>query len=224
MDLSDSKVRAHVNKRFRAQGDPVKACARCYAVKPHTEFGVRTNGGADGRQSRCLTCEASRTSAYHAANGKTVALRKQRHYVGNLETHRARSRQYQRDHPDVIRASVQRRRAVKAGVTVDSFTASDLRTDWEESDLWDCFFCGGPLSDGYDVEHFFPMFPDDEQSTPPGPHALWNLVPSCAPCNRGVNGKHSREPWQFLRESLSEQGVDLDACLTSLEAIAARRR
>ncbi|WP_280888177.1 HNH endonuclease signature motif containing protein [Streptomyces sp. LBL] len=116
-----------------------------------------------------------------------------------------------------MRAASQRRRASIAEATIETFTARDLRHDWEDHDLYACFFCGGFLVDGYEVEHFYPL-------SKGGPHALFNLLPSCAPCNRGVNGKHSREPWQFLREALADQGTELDACLASIDAIAARRR
>lgn len=103
-----------------------------------------------------------------------------------------------------------KRRALTSGATAEPFTARDLRTDWGEHDLWSCFFCGDSLTNGYDVEHFYPL-------SKGGPHALFNLVPSCAPCNRGAGGKGTKEPWGYLRESLAEQGTDLDACLALLD-------
>ncbi|MFI9123870.1 HNH endonuclease [Streptomyces bikiniensis] len=101
-----------------------------------------------------------------------------------------------------------RRRARKASATIEPFTPADLRHDWEDLDLWDCFFCGGPLTDLH-VDHFYPLKPADEEAAP-GPHAVFNLVPSCAECNLS---KSNGDPWEFLRKSLAARGVDLDAAL-----------
>lgn len=118
---------------------------------------------------------------------------------------------------------MERRRAIKKGATTEPFTTRDLRHDWEDHDLYACFFCGGPLTDGYEVEHFYPLLPPEGSGVPRGPHALFNLVPSCMPCNRGAGGKGTKEPWGYLSEALAEQGIDLDAVVTSMEANAARR-
>ncbi|MER7922168.1 HNH endonuclease [Streptomyces sp. NPDC096057] len=144
--------------------------------------------------------------------------------VANPEAVREAQRRYRTAHPEVVREQRARRRAVIAEATTEDFTVRDLRHDWEDHDFYGCFFCGGPLSDGYEVEHFYPLRPLKGSGVPQGPHAVWNLLPSCAPCNRGAGGKGSKEPWQFLRESLAEQGVDLGSAIATLEAIAARRR
>jgi 5-methylcytosine-specific restriction endonuclease McrA len=118
----------------------------------------------------------------------------------------------------VWRTCQQRRRATIAEATVEPFTARDLRRDWEDHDLYGCFFCGGTLTDGYEVEHFYAL-------SKGGPHAVFNLVPSCVPCNRGAGGKGTKEPWGYLREALEEQGVDSDAVQAGVEAaIEARCR
>ncbi|MFE0326271.1 HNH endonuclease [Streptomyces sp. NPDC058960] len=140
------------------------------------------------------------------------------------EADRERNKRWRTENPDKARAKELRRRAAESNATVEPFTARDLRRDWEDHDLYACFFCGGPLTDGYDVEHFYPLRPLGGSGVPQGPHAVWNLLPSCAPCNRGAGGKGTEEPWGYLRESLAEQGVDLDAAIAGLEAVAARRR
>ncbi|MFF5760765.1 HNH endonuclease [Streptomyces longwoodensis] len=178
---------------------------------------------------------STRSREYYTRNRDRIAEYSAAYYRENKDRHRERNRRWVRENPErfaaiqrryrsanpgkaVVRA--QKRRAIKAEATVTPFTARDLRHDWEDHDLWSCFFCGGSLTDAFDVEHFYPLVPDDEDAEP-GPHALFNLVPSCPACNRGRDGKHSKEPWQFLRESLAEQGTDLDACL---EFLAGRRR
>ncbi|MFD5161035.1 HNH endonuclease [Streptomyces hawaiiensis] len=102
---------------------------------------------------------------------------------------------------------------------MQNFTPGDLRRDWGDHDLYDCFFCGGPATPLH-VEHFYPLKPADEDALP-GPHALFNLVPACETCNLS---KSNKEPWGYLREALAEQGTDLDACIEALEQAAARRR
>ncbi|MGW0468327.1 HNH endonuclease [Streptomyces sp. NPDC003027] len=110
--------------------------------------------------------------------------------------------------PDQYQEHNRRRRARKAAATIEPFTPADLRADWEEHDLWGCFFCGGPLTDLH-VDHFYPLRPADEEEAP-GPHAVFNLVPACAECNLS---KSNSDPWEFLRDALAARGVDLEACL-----------
>jgi 5-methylcytosine-specific restriction endonuclease McrA len=141
-------------------------------------------------------------------------------YLQNRERNAARSRQWAEENPEaareISRMGSQRRRATKAEAAVEPFTARDLRRDWEGHDLYACFFCGGSLTDGYDVEHFYPL-------SNGGPHALFNIVPSCMPCNRGAGGKGTKEPWGYFREALTEQGIDLDAVQAGIEAARRRR-
>lgn len=167
---------------------------------------------ADNRDAR-----ADSARKWRSENPSKMAAAKLRWSRENPDANRQNARRWRAANPGKSRMLDQRKRAMKKAATVEPFTARDLRNDWEDHDLYACFFCGGSLADGYDVEHFYAL-------SQGGPHALFNLVPSCAPCNRGVDGKHSREPWQFLRESLAEQGTDLDAAIAGLEAIAARRR
>ncbi|CAL9377516.1 hypothetical protein [Streptomyces sp. enrichment culture] len=246
MDLSDRATRMRVNKRFREKGIPAKVCGKCFVAKGHEAFSA-DKGKPDGRQGRCRSCDAEANArwvlenrerkrasegSYRARNREKAAaasrhwywqnraarsVTKRRYYAANRGQCIDAVRRWREENPDKYRATNQARKARNANVPTEPFTARDLSHDWEDHDLWSCFFCGGSLADGYDVEHFYPKFPDDEETTPAGPHAVWNLVPSCVPCNRGVDGKHSREPWQFLRESLAEQAIDLDACLAVLD-------
>ncbi|MEU3297331.1 hypothetical protein ABZ722_33985 [Streptomyces longwoodensis] len=246
MDLSDRATRMRVNKRFRERGIPAKVCGKCFVVKGHAAF-YTDSKAADGRRANCRECFAETSRRWYAQNRDRKAESDRQWYAQNRDRKAETDRQWRaqnpdyfrqwyeanRDHkveharqwraqnPDKVRMADQRRKAAAKNVPTEPFTASDLRHDWEDHDLWSCFFCGGSLTDAFDIEHFYPKFPDDEETTPAGPHAVWNLVPSCPACNRGRDGKHSKEPWQFLRESLAEQGIDLDACL---EFLAGRRR
>ncbi|MFB7919238.1 HNH endonuclease [Streptomyces sp. NPDC056061] len=87
---------------------------------------------------------------------------------------------------------------------VEPFTHTDMLRDWEDHDLYACAFCGGPYEE---IEHLVPL-------SRGGEHSLANLVPSCIECNRGVGGKHARDPWEWLAERFPELApilIDVDA-------------
>lgn len=212
-----------------------KRCTKCGEVKELEEFN-RNAMGRLGRTAKCKSCRRSEAADYRTRNSvriksdnKVYKARRRlevpekirvanREYMArdraaDPEKYRARNRGHYRKNPDAYKAAVARRRATQTAATVEQFKPVEIWLDWEEADLWDCFYCGCALtSENLEVEHFYPLVPDDEDA-PPGPHALFNLVPSCRDCNRGTGGKHSREPWAFLREALIARGVDLDRCL-----------
>lgn len=225
--------------------EETKRCTECGHTKALRDFYKRGDGAK--YRSRCKECmraqfraarvqdPAKRTATearyreanpdqvahskreYRDRNRKIINERQALYRLANRDACNERSRDWAERNPDACRQRGHRYRARKASSMVEPFTSRDLRHDWEDHDLYACFFCGGTLVDGYEVEHFYALSKD-------GPHALFNLVPSCMPCNRGVGGKGTKEPWGYLREALAEQGTDLDACLAGLEAIAARRR
>ncbi|MFH9712571.1 HNH endonuclease [Streptomyces luteogriseus] len=153
--------------------------------------------------------KAQSNRQWHAENRERISERKRTYYTANRDRIIEASRRWAAENADKVRDKTHRRRAAIAEATTEPFTARDLRRDWEDHDLYDCFFCGGTLTDGYEVEHFYAL-------SKGGPHALFNLVPSCAPCNHGAGGKGTKEPWGYLREALAEQGTDLDACVELL--------
>ncbi|MFF8455745.1 HNH endonuclease [Streptomyces albidoflavus] len=235
--LADKKYRMRFNKALREKGVPAKACGTCFVVKGHGEFhgdGKR----AGGRQSRCKACALSANRRWNTENPKRQAeysrrwrkenrervAEAQRHYHGENREQRAEysrrwhaenrervaqnHRRWREANPELVAEHTRRRRARKAAATVTPFTPADLRADWEEHDLYGCFYCGGP-AEPLHVDHFYPLNPADEDAAP-GPHAVDNLVPACETCN---TSKGNRDPWAFLSDALAARGVDLDACL-----------
>ncbi|MFI7096419.1 HNH endonuclease [Streptomyces lydicus] len=131
-----------------------------------------------------------------------------------------RTAKRRRLNPIAAREDGNRRRAALAQATVEAFSAADMTRDWGDHELQGCFFCGCTLTtDNLQVEHFYPLQPAAD--VPQGHHALWNLVPACAPCNQS---KGNRDPWAFLERALAERGIDLDACLETIDAVMRRRR
>ncbi|MCY0926228.1 HNH endonuclease [Streptomyces sp. H27-H1] len=151
------------------------------------------------RQWREANPERSRESARESTR---------RWREANSERSQEIVRQWREENPERLREYSRRRRALEASAAIEPFTARDLRADWEALDLYDCFYCGGPPQPLH-VDHFYPLKPADADEAP-GPHALFNLVPSCETCNLS---KNNRDPWQFLRDAMEERGVDLDACM-----------
>ncbi|WP_186784341.1 HNH endonuclease [Streptomyces sp. CBG33] len=157
-------------------------------------------------ENRERVAEAQRR--YHEENREQRVEASRRWHAENRERVAENHRRWREENPD-RRAEYKRRyRARKAAATVTPFTPADLRADWEEHDLYGCFYCGGP-AEPLHVDHFYPLNPADEDAAP-GPHAVDNLVPACESCN---TSKGNRDPWAFLSDALAARGVDLDACL-----------
>lgn len=199
----------------------LKTCTKCGVPKPLDEF-TADRSKRDGKRPGCKACHRE---ARQAVAGSTNEKRRQR-YLTNVEQERAQAREYARAHvdeqrirsrsyraqnrerlyeatnqwrkanPEKVRASNQRRRAQKRDATVEPFSFRDMLNDWEEHDLWGCFYCGDDVSQGYEVDHFVPLANG-------GPHALENLVPACKPCN---GSKGAGDPWRFLRSALEARG------------------
>jgi 5-methylcytosine-specific restriction endonuclease McrA len=218
-----------------------KRCTKCGETKAVALFPKNGRGkdGVQRYRPHCGTCRAEEQARYADANRERLRAYHKAHYTQiRDEKTKYRRNRYAEDPDAYIKAArayrqsaqgraaraaylarngdrqrenSRRRRARKASATVEPFTPADMYADWADHDLWQCFFCAGPL-EPLNVEHFHPLSPADENAAP-GPHALWNLVPACATCNLS---KSNKEPWSVLREHLAEQGVDLDEAMKHL--------
>lgn len=208
--LADVRDRGAFNERLKDRGVPAKACASCLAVKASVQFAPYARTKLDGRRPSCRACRGDSRAAraesireqkrvYHAANRDQVNAHRRDRYPEIAERERRRNQVWAAENPDKVHAKASRRRAVIADATVTPFTPRDLRADWEDHDLWDCFFCAGPLTD-MEEEHFYPLTP--AFGVMQGAHAVENLVPACRGCNRA---KGNRDPWEFLRDRLSDR-------------------
>ncbi|MFG2292045.1 HNH endonuclease [Streptomyces sp. NPDC048603] len=191
-----------------------KTCTKCKESRPLGMFSTDRRNQRDGKQSQCKRCQREWYTAnrerkledrrrHHEANRDMENAYSRRWHAANRSRAAEHNRQWHATNPGGAAERARRRRARKASATVEPFTPADLRADWEDLDLYDCFFCHGPAAPLH-VDHFYPLSPADEDGTP-GPHAVWNLVPACETCNLS---KSNRDPWQFLRESLEARGVD----------------
>ncbi|WP_097965810.1 HNH endonuclease [Streptomyces sp. or20] len=202
--LADKKARMRFNKAMREKGVPAKACGKCFVVKGHEAFSSDRNK-AGGRSSRCRQCAAEvsckwytdnsgRRAEYRHTHAKKIADTNLLWREANRERKLATTRAWRSSHPDKTRLYNHTRRARIAAATVVPFTYAEMLADWEEHDLYGCAFCGGPYED---IEHLVPI-------SKGGEHSIANIVPSCVECNRGVGGKASRLPWEWLSERYPE--------------------
>lgn len=220
--LADKKYRMRFNKALREKGVPAKACGACFTVKGREAFHA-DSGKRDGRSGQCMLCARRRAQSWYQRNPEHAAESRKSWYEANRpqqieaarkwasdnpERKRISARKWVRANPEQVAEHHRRYRARKAAATVTPFTPADLRADWEEHDLYGCFYCGGP-TEPLNIDHFYPLNPADEDAAP-GPHAVDNLVPACETCNKS---KNNRDPWAFLSDALAARGVDLDACL-----------
>jgi hypothetical protein len=96
------------------------------------------------------------------------------------EKHREAARRWAKENPGLRSAARMRRRMWAQDGLTDLDKLMSLARCLEMTGE-PCFYCGAPSEE---VEHFFPLCKG-------GTDAWENILPSCMPCNRGVDGKHS---------------------------------
>ena len=98
----------------------------------------------------------------------------------NREHHRQLRTQWQKNNPDYVRASNNRRRSRKYN-NGKPMTSQEYRA-WERSQPKICFYCGIHCADDYEVDHIVPYANG-------GVHQSHNLCIACMPCNRRKGAK-----------------------------------
>lgn len=195
--LADKKARMRFNKAMREKGIPAKACGKCFVVKGLTQYRSRT-ASPDGLMTLCKPCHSHQAAVWRLTNSTRAAAYQKRYYAENRRRKDELNRRWKRENPkqwgSIRRQARQLRRAREAAATIVPFTHAEMLANWEEHDLYGCAFCGGPYED---IEHLVPL-------SKGGEHSIANLVPSCRDCNRGVGGKHSKMPWEWLSERYPE--------------------
>lgn len=181
-----------------------KACTRCGAVKPLSDFGPDRRR-LDGKKSHCRDCCRAAQNRHRAENVERVkAIEKRammrfaerrperlrdiklKHFRANRERYNEYSRQYRRLYPDKKRAETQRYRARKASAE-GSHSAADIRKQLAAQKRR-CWWCFTPLDgNGYHVDHLVPLHRN-------GTNGPENIVIACPACNLS---KNARMPWEF---------------------------
>ena len=145
----------------------VKTCTRCGEVKPLEAYS-RDRRTADGRRSRCKTCQRSESAAWRESHPDYHSAWYSSHKALKSTLNAA----YRARHPEVDWEGGYRSRARKFGFepVVERFTRAELTARYGDA----CAHCGGPFEQ---LDHYpVPV-------SRGGPHTLDNCRPSCGACN-----------------------------------------
>lgn len=132
---------------------------------------------------------------YRVEHADEIRDQQRRYRSENAESCRESYRKWHAANPDKVKANYQRRRALKMSATVEPFSTTDLIAHWLDAgylmttdDRFLCVYCGSAPAEHDDHAH--PLAKGGE-------HSVWNLVPSCAPCNLS---KNDRLPLEWIAE------------------------
>jgi hypothetical protein len=134
----------------------------------------------------------ARSQRWYKANKKRLRREFKERYDSDPEVRRKYIDymiQYQKDHPDWVRAREHRRRARKMK-NGGSHTAQDIKRIYSEQE-GRCFYCGITLFDDYHVDHKQPL-------SRGGSNGVENICCACPECNLSKSNKTIPE-WQLVR-------------------------
>jgi 5-methylcytosine-specific restriction endonuclease McrA len=142
-----------------------KACRRCQAVLPLTDFYPRRN--RSGYTSICKACDKARVKEWRARGGSVNAREASRRY-DRTERGKAKRAEYQRS--EVRKQQMATYRATAAGREAtrranQSPRGKERTTRYFQTEMV-------PLT----MDHVVPL-------SKGGPHTKENVVPACRPCN-----------------------------------------
>lgn len=179
----------------------MRVCKDCKVNKPFSEYHKNKNR-KDGITVICKPCAIARSRKWQQANKDKVnqwhrknyannleASRKKRRervnrwYVRNAESQKLRARQYRKLHPEVKRASEQRRRIRKTGNGEFLILSKELNKLLSSS----CANCGS--KEAITLDHIIPI-------SRGGRHSIGNIQPLCRSCNSSKNNKTITE-WRM---------------------------
>lgn len=142
-----------------------KQCTKCRQTKPLDLF-VKRAANRDGRTNVCKAC--------HSATATTPERQREadrRFRLAHPERKRQASLQWDRDNPWSKLGRDARRRALKAGATIEPVDAAAVLASRP-----DCYLCGDLLAGYLHLDHIVPLARG-------GAHCMANLLPTHEPCN-----------------------------------------
>ena len=135
------------------------------------------------RRRKILNAQArTRYPKYRTLRGAAINARSRARWHADPEVHRFRLREYRRRHPELIAASIQRRRARLKNVPVSDLTAAQWLAI-QALCRWRCVYCGKKTA-ALTQDHIIPLSKN-------GNHSMDNVVPACRSCN---SRKHTGPP------------------------------
>jgi 5-methylcytosine-specific restriction endonuclease McrA len=130
-----------------------------------------------------------RRKEYRKNNREKIRARKKKYYENNKEKILEKSKKFRQENPH-LEANKRARRLVKIG---DAEITKDEWLAIMKSNNWRCFYCEEELTkDNRSIDHVIPLAIG-------GAHELFNLVPSCIPCNSS-KGDRKLKDWNAFHK------------------------
>ena len=181
------------------------SCKECRNKKRSEDYAINPEQRAKA-QERAKQWAMENPERHKATNRKN--------YLKNRENRIEYSRQWREDNPELYQkqcsgkwqrfsdkqkqqvvASVRNRRA-RIKHNGGTHTANDIQERLEEQGYM-CFYCGYPLENDYQVDHFYPLAKG-------GSNDAENLVIACPSCNKS---KCDKDPHEFILQVSRRGGV-----------------
>lgn len=184
-NILEVRKRGAERKRIARQKDPEK----CRAANLKWREKHREEAREKAKKWREDHPEAERQSKSNYYYKNWGKLKEQRAH--NSDLLRERSRQYDKQHPDKMRARVKRRRARRLGAigshTVEQFYQLCSRLDWC------CSYCNSKLDNRTVTEdHIIPL-------SKGGSDDIENIAPACRYCNTQKGARTYEEYMEYLK-------------------------
>jgi len=168
--------------------DGMRKCGVCGNRFPATrEYFTSNSKGKGGLQSFCKSCGAAAQKLYRKNSRDKVQATEQKRdreqrranarerYAKNPEKHRIERKNYVARHPEIVKATNARMRAIRRSVE-GTYTPDELITQYK-SQKGKCWWCGCKLNGQYEPDHRIPL-------SRGGTNYINNIAVSCKKCNR----------------------------------------
>lgn len=179
-----------------ANAEVTKTCTHCNNSKPLTSFG-KHKLCAGGYNTECKECCNKRVRDYMKEGGAEYKKHKReydkkRRAAGlvkcrrawrqkNMKKLNAARRQWALDNPEKRKIISLNYKAKRRAIEKSGLTTKELTT-WTRTQLKICSYCSVDCSDGFHVDHVFPL-------SLGGKHEIDNLAISCPSCNLRKSAK-----------------------------------
>ena len=179
--LKSGRVKNHHSKPKTIDGVLHRQCSSCGQWLPASNENFQHQEGcAIGLRPNCRECLRQRAIQYSENNREKIVQRAKEWIKANPARHR--------QHALAVKA---KRRAAEG-----EFRADDIADKLINQNGF-CYYCGDPLGDSYEIDHYIPI-------SKGGSHYPSNIVLACKACNRR---KAAKDPELFMATLRKERNT-----------------